>query len=80
MNTPPRDLPKTSPTQSLNTITDMSYNEFKKDFQLQSEEDNVKESKKFKYNCHTRTEIVKRSKKYKAKAKLQKLARRKNRK
>lgn len=33
----------------------------------------------FKYNCHTRSHILKRSKKYKQNAKMQKKARRKNR-
>lgn len=33
----------------------------------------------FKYNCHTRSDIIKRSKKYKQTAKMQKKARRNNR-
>jgi hypothetical protein len=33
----------------------------------------------FKYNCHTRSDIIKRSKKYKQNAKMQKKARRNNR-
>lgn len=68
------------------SITNGSYREFQyktvEDIKSVSEQldDLKKRSNAFKYNCHTRSNIIKRSKKYKAKAKLQKLARRKNRK
>lgn len=39
----------------------------------------AKPDNSFKYNCHTRSHILKRSKKYKQNAKMQKKARRNNR-